>query len=286
MIQGAVRSAGDCRAVPRVYTPPPSRRRSCRRRRLVPSGARQWIGWRSARSRRTATLSTTIHVLRVLLRAGDAGNGARRMPIGSRPARRVKDGGVDRCGCARSRGSSRGRKTRLLLPSWLGSGEAIGEALGRGERDQLREMYPRLGVLQVHARSDRNRPGRNGHPYRCVITIGSCTGGPAAARSRTARPARAAIRTVSTQPNRELLEENPVSALHRGPQPVRLSDQPRPDRAAAPTPRRRGDEPQISPGIHEDRERYCCGHEKHRLEGRGERKCSPQREQANKAPGV
>jgi phosphoenolpyruvate carboxylase len=61
------------------------------------------------------------------------------LPIGSRPARRITDGGVD---------SLRAipwvfawTQTRLLLPSWLGSGDALGEALGRGEREQLREMY-------------------------------------------------------------------------------------------------------------------------------------------------
>jgi phosphoenolpyruvate carboxylase len=61
------------------------------------------------------------------------------LPIGSRPARRVSGGGVD---------SLRAipwvfawTQTRLLLPSWLGSGDALGEALGRGEREQLRDMY-------------------------------------------------------------------------------------------------------------------------------------------------
>ena len=61
------------------------------------------------------------------------------LPIGSRPARRVTGGGVD---------SLRAipwvfawTQTRLLLPSWLGSGDALGEALARGEREGLREMY-------------------------------------------------------------------------------------------------------------------------------------------------
>ena len=59
-------------------------------------------------------------------------------PIGSRPARRGGDGGVE---------SLRAipwvfawTQTRLLLPSWLGAGEALGAALERGERAQLREM--------------------------------------------------------------------------------------------------------------------------------------------------
>jgi phosphoenolpyruvate carboxylase len=59
-------------------------------------------------------------------------------PIGSRPARRGSDSGVE---------SLRAipwvfawTQTRLLLPSWLGTGEALAAALERGERAQLREM--------------------------------------------------------------------------------------------------------------------------------------------------
>jgi phosphoenolpyruvate carboxylase len=63
------------------------------------------------------------------------------VPIGSRPVRRTQEGGVD---------SLRAipwvfawTQTRLLLPSWLGTGEALGAALARGEHDILREMYER-----------------------------------------------------------------------------------------------------------------------------------------------
>jgi phosphoenolpyruvate carboxylase len=64
------------------------------------------------------------------------------MPIGSRPPRRVdqgEDAGVE---------SLRAipwvfawTQTRLMLPSWLGTGSALEGALHRGERDLLREMY-------------------------------------------------------------------------------------------------------------------------------------------------
>ena len=61
------------------------------------------------------------------------------LPIGSRPTRRVADGGVD---------SLRAipwvfawTQTRLLLPSWLGTGEALVSAHERGEQALLREMY-------------------------------------------------------------------------------------------------------------------------------------------------
>ena len=61
------------------------------------------------------------------------------VPIGSRPVRRTQDGGVD---------SLRAipwvfawTQTRLLLPSWLGTGEALRAGLERGELDALRQMY-------------------------------------------------------------------------------------------------------------------------------------------------
>jgi phosphoenolpyruvate carboxylase len=63
------------------------------------------------------------------------------VPIGSRPVRRTKEGGVD---------SLRAipwvfawTQTRLLLPSWLGTGEALATGIERGEHDILREMYDR-----------------------------------------------------------------------------------------------------------------------------------------------
>jgi phosphoenolpyruvate carboxylase len=59
-------------------------------------------------------------------------------PIGSRPARRGGSGGVE---------SLRAipwvfawTQTRLLLPSWLGTGEALSAAFERGEREQIRAM--------------------------------------------------------------------------------------------------------------------------------------------------
>ena len=62
-----------------------------------------------------------------------------RVPIGSRPPRRDREGGVD---------SLRAipwvfawTQTRLLLPSWLGAGEALAEAFGCGEAAALKAMY-------------------------------------------------------------------------------------------------------------------------------------------------
>jgi phosphoenolpyruvate carboxylase len=60
------------------------------------------------------------------------------MPIGSRPARRGASGGVE---------SLRAipwvfawTQTRLLLPSWLGTGEALDAAASRGERELVQQM--------------------------------------------------------------------------------------------------------------------------------------------------
>jgi len=61
------------------------------------------------------------------------------VPIGSRPVRRTADGGVD---------SLRAipwvfawTQTRLLLPSWLGTGEALNAAIEAGELDIIKQMY-------------------------------------------------------------------------------------------------------------------------------------------------
>ena len=69
------------------------------------------------------------------------------VPIGSRPARRDGGGGVE---------SLRAipwvfawTQTRLLLPSWLGTGEALSEAIAHGDLDALRTMvrqWPFVGA--------------------------------------------------------------------------------------------------------------------------------------------
>ena len=45
-------------------------------------------------------------------------------------------------------------QTRLLLPSWLGIGEALSAAFERGERDAAPRDVPRLAVLPLDARPD------------------------------------------------------------------------------------------------------------------------------------
>ncbi|KLV07483.1 phosphoenolpyruvate carboxylase [Photobacterium aquae] len=77
-----------------------------------------------------------------------------KLPLGSRPAKRNPQGGVE---------SLRAipwifawSQNRLLLPAWLGAGEAIQFSIDKGHRDQLEEMcreWPffstRLGMLEM-----------------------------------------------------------------------------------------------------------------------------------------
>ena len=101
--------------------------------------------WRAAMDR----LATTAHgVYRQVVydnphfveyfRAATPERGLGLAPIGSRPARRGGDGGVE---------SLRAipwvfawTQTRLLLPSWLGTGEALEAAYARGERALVQQM--------------------------------------------------------------------------------------------------------------------------------------------------
>jgi phosphoenolpyruvate carboxylase len=61
------------------------------------------------------------------------------MPIGSRPARRTAAGGVDTLRAIPW--VFAWTQTRLLLPTWLGTGEALKAAFERGEGDAVRELY-------------------------------------------------------------------------------------------------------------------------------------------------
>jgi phosphoenolpyruvate carboxylase len=64
-----------------------------------------------------------------------------RLPLGSRPAKRKSQGGIE---------SLRAipwifawTQTRLMLPAWLGAGQALTEAMEAGEQDKLRLMMDR-----------------------------------------------------------------------------------------------------------------------------------------------
>ena len=63
------------------------------------------------------------------------------LPIGSRPARRTTAGGVETLRAIPW--VFAWTQTRLLLPTWLGTGEALRQAIERGHGDALRELYSR-----------------------------------------------------------------------------------------------------------------------------------------------
>lgn len=85
-----------------------------------------------------------------------------RLPLGSRPQKRKKGGGIE---------SLRAipwifawTQNRLMLPSWLGAGSALKIAINEGKEALLKEMYhnwpffnTRLGMLEmVYAKADTN----------------------------------------------------------------------------------------------------------------------------------
>ena len=130
------------------------------------------------------------------------------VPIGSRPVRRTADGGVD---------SLRAipwvfawTQTRLLLPSWLGTGEALLAALEAGHLDVIREMYE-LAVLPLHTRSDRDGPRRIGCTDRRRVRSTARSAGTAAGRHRSPGRLETTIRAVLQATGKErLLTENAV----------------------------------------------------------------------------
>jgi phosphoenolpyruvate carboxylase len=71
-----------------------------------------------------------------------------KLPLGSRPAKRKVDGGIE---------SLRAipwifawMQIRLMLPAWLGSDEALADAMRDGRADMLREMYAEWPFFQVY----------------------------------------------------------------------------------------------------------------------------------------
>jgi phosphoenolpyruvate carboxylase len=83
-----------------------------------------------------------------------------RLPLGSRPAKRRKEGGIETLRAIPW--VFAWTQMRLMLPGWLGSDEAFQKALQSGEGDLLHEMYERwpffrmiVGMLEmVLAKSD------------------------------------------------------------------------------------------------------------------------------------
>lgn len=61
-----------------------------------------------------------------------------RLPLGSRPAKRRSQGGIETLRAIPW--IFAWTQTRLMLPAWLGAGQALAEAIDNGEADQLRDM--------------------------------------------------------------------------------------------------------------------------------------------------
>lgn len=83
-----------------------------------------------------------------------------RLPLGSRPAKRRAQGGIETLRAIPW--VFAWTQMRLMLPAWLGADEAFGNALANGQSEQLHEMYERwpffrmiMGMLEmVLAKSD------------------------------------------------------------------------------------------------------------------------------------
>ena len=130
-------------------------------------------------------------------------------PIGSRPARRGGDGGVE---------SLRAipwvfawTQTRLLLPSWLGTGEALDAAAERGDRDLVRRMareWPFFNAtLRLIEMALAEAEPSIAEAYDRALVPPDLTDLGAGLRRRLLRARDAVLDTLGA---RTLLEDNPV----------------------------------------------------------------------------
>ena len=186
--------------------------------------------------------------------------------IGSRPSRRPdkKSAGVESLRAIPWQFAW--TQTRLLLASWLGVEEALGQALERGEGEKLRAMYrdwpffrSTLDLMEmVLAKAD----ARIAAQYDRELVPADLAG----ARRRTARPARTCDqdRARCHGSHRSRLRQPGAAPLDRRPQPVRRSDQPRADRAPPPHASRRPRRPPRTRADGDD-ERRRRGPAQHRL---------------------
>ena len=165
------------------------------------------------------------------------------MHIGSRPARRTNDGGLQTLRAIPWQFAW--TQTRLLLASWLGVEEIGGDgALGRGPRAVPHDVS-RVAVLPLDDRPDGNGPRQGGRRNRRVLRPPPRGAGASRPRRGASRPAAPRLRGGADDhrsPPTARREPGP-QAVDRRPQPVRRSHQPAPGRAAAPAApasRRRG----------------------------------------------
>ena len=166
----------------------------------ISESARQWywsVVYEEARFPEYFRAATPIGELEALLK------------IGSRPARRRKDADIR---------SLRAipwvfawTQTRLLLPTWLGVGEALAQAIEAGRQEDLRAMYREwpffrstLDLIEmVLAKADE----RIAAQYDRALVPEELRGLGEELRARLTRTAEAVLRSTD---HRELLEQNPV----------------------------------------------------------------------------
>ena len=103
-------------------------------------------------------------------------------------------------------------QTRLLLPTWLGTGEALRAAFERGERDSIRELYREWPFFRSTHRPDRDGARQGGRPDRRRVrsaagAAGRCSrSAPTCAAGSTTR-SRAVLEVTGRS---ELLADNGV----------------------------------------------------------------------------
>ena len=102
-------------------------------------GARGWRRSRRPRGRPIGASSTTTPGFIAYFRAATPERELEDLTIASRPARRRAGGGVETLRAIPW--VFAWTQTRLLLPSWLGVGEALESATESGAVDELRAMY-------------------------------------------------------------------------------------------------------------------------------------------------
>ena len=188
------------------------------------------------------------------------------LTIASRPARRRNGGGVETLRAIPW--VFAWTQTRLMLPSWLGVGEALEEARAAGGHAELARMYAdwpffraTLDLIEmVLAKAD----GRIAAHYEQVLVPADLHALGGDLRRRL--PATAAA-VLAVAGRTSLLDDNPV--LRRSidvRNPLRRPDQPGPGGAAAPPAGRRG-RPAAAQRVPGDGQRRRGGHEKYGLIG-------------------
>jgi phosphoenolpyruvate carboxylase len=129
--------------------------------------------------------------------------------IGSRPARRRAQGGIETLRAIPWQFAW--TQTRLILGAWLGVEEAIERAFARGEDRRLREMYGRWthfrSVIDLFEMVLAKTDGRIAAEYERRLVPGELLAIGAELRHRLARAIEAIGRVTG---HRELLEGNPV----------------------------------------------------------------------------